>query len=145
MLKVVRKNFRLILAGTLGICIMASGNFVEASNDNYSFGEPIKPYHSNSYTSERWRQTTHTNNPWKVNLKESDEGKGTITTFWIANTMYNSIPLASKTYNVKQGSGNHYYNANKKGNEAYVTLGMENNNYSPNWYYVKGVWDEETW
>ncbi|MFC1286487.1 DUF2712 domain-containing protein [Bacillus paralicheniformis] len=144
MLKFARKNFRLILAGTLGICIMASGSFVKASNDNYRFAEVLKPYHENSWTPERFRQTTHTNNPWKVNLKESDEGKGTITTFWLAQVSGTPI-TASNTHNVKQGSGNHYYNANKKANETYVTLGMENNNYSPNWYYVKGVWDEETW
>ncbi|MEC3658856.1 DUF2712 domain-containing protein [Bacillus velezensis] len=145
MVNLFKKNFRLLIAGLLGLLLLTCNNFVKASNDNLSFALYVKPYHGNTYSSEEFRQTYHTDNPWKVNLQKSAEGAGTIMTFWLIQTRNSSLPKASDTHNVKQGSGNHYYHANSKGNHTNVALAVENNNYSSHYYSARGIWDEETW
>ncbi|MEC1624682.1 DUF2712 domain-containing protein [Bacillus mojavensis] len=146
MKKFLRKNFRFVLAGALGVTLLAGVNMAaKASNDNYGYAFMLQPKHYNNYTDWRYRQTKHDDNPWKVNLKTSDEGKGTIATFWIEGVFDGRWFMASKTHDVKQGSGNHYYNANSIARQTNVKLGAENNNYSTNSYYISGYWDEETW
>ncbi|MGY2644094.1 DUF2712 domain-containing protein [Bacillus inaquosorum] len=145
MKKFLKNNFRFLLAATLGISLLASSNFIKASNDNHKFHLFIPYGYKNAYTNETYRQTTHTDNPWKVNLQKSEEGKGTIMTFWLISTRYSKTPKASNTHNVKQGSGAHYYHANSKASDTYVALAAENNNYGSEYYAIDGVWDEETW
>lgn len=143
--KFLKSNFRFLLAAALGISLLASSNFIKASNDNYKFHLLVPYGYGNAYSNDAFRQTTHTDNPWKVNLQKSAEGKGTIMTFWLINTGDSKIPKASKIHNVKQGSGAHYYHANSQGSHTYVALAVENNNYSASSYGIDGVWDEETW
>lgn len=136
------------LAFFLATVWYASDNKTFASNDNHGYSFEIQPYHYNNYSAKRYRQTTHVENEWKVNLISSGEGKGTITTFWLGkyndDAFYN-YEQGSITRNIKQGSGNHYTEAYSKANKSYVALGAENNNYTTNTYWVSGNWDEEVW
>ncbi len=122
-----------------------SDNLAFATDDNIEFSFTVKARHANSYSESRYRQTSSADNPWKVNFAYSEEGKGTITTFWLSE--FNGdyyVQQVSDTYNVKQGTEKYYsawYNASKK----YVSLSAENNNYSESTYYITGYWDEETW
>lgn len=130
----------------LGMAMLAAMNVFPAfaSDDNHGYTYVIKGNHANTYSTSRYRQTTNTSNPWKVNMTYSGEGKGTVTTYWLA--LYNSAhTLVSGTNNVKQGSGAHYYTATSQANQKDVCLGAENNNNSTNTYTVSGYWDEETY
>ena len=66
---------------------------VKASDDNISYSFKLKAHYANSYSSARYRQTTNTNNKWKVNHAYSSEGRNTIATFWLAkdNSSYTRV------------------------------------------------------
>ncbi len=113
-----------------------------ASDDNVAFSFTVKGAYANTYSAKRYRQTTNTSNKWKVNLAYSEEGVGTYTTFWLASSSDHDV--VSGIHDVKQGSGDHYYNAYSTASESYVCLGAENNNYTTSTYVISGYWDEET-
>ncbi|MEK4381414.1 DUF2712 domain-containing protein [Aeribacillus sp. FSL K6-2848] len=140
MRNLAKKYFRLGMAAVVGIGIFTFSSFTFARNDNVSFHFTLKPKYKNSYSAERYRETSNPKNKWKVNLAYSSEGKGTIATFWLDK----SGTRVSNIYDVKQGSGAHYYTAYSTANKSYVRLGAENNNYSTNNYTIAGYWDEET-
>lgn len=118
-------------------------NFASASNDNYAFDTIVKPYWLENYNSgSRFRDTSHTNNPWKVNLKYSGEGEGTITEFWLENSKDVRV---TKKERVKQGVGAHYFKAFDSASRTKVWLMCQNNNFAGETYRVTGYWDEETW
>ena len=103
----------------------------------------IKANYANTYSDEEYRQTTNTQNKWKVNMTYSEEGKGTITTYWLA--AYNSNhDRVSATHDIKEGTGDYYYSAFSSASQRDVCLGAENNNNSSSTYTVSGYWDEET-
>lgn len=106
-----------------------------------AFNFKIGSYYSNGYSGENYRQTTNIHNPWKVNLAYSGEGQGAYTTFWLDRKGYGRV---SEAHDIKQGSGNHYYDAYSTANASWVRLGAENNNYNGDTYTVTGYWDEET-
>jgi hypothetical protein len=137
----VKKYFRVGMAAVMGVGILAASNFTYASDDNIGFSFTLKPNYENSYSASRYRQTSSSSNPWKVNLTYSSEGAGTYATFWLDK----SGTRVSDVHNVKQGSGAQYYTAFSTANQSYVRLGAENNNLSPNSYTISGYWDEETW
>ena len=56
-----------------------------AGDDNVAFSFTMKANLAKSYTGDRYRETTRTNNPWKVNMTGSTEGK--LITSWQA-TVY---------------------------------------------------------
>lgn len=141
-MKMKKKNFiKLTVALILSLSLIGTANFTHASNDNHGFSFTIKPKHANNYSGERYRQTKNTNNKWKVNLKKSGEGKGTITTFWLDRKGYGRV---SNIVHVKQGKGSYYREAFSSASKKYVRLGAENNNYSTKGYTARGIWDEET-
>ena len=115
---------------------------VHASNDNHEYSFYIGSYQGNGYSDARYRQTTNTNNKWKVNMTYSEEGAGTIATYWLA--LDSGKEQASDFHNVTQGSGAQYYSAQSKASQKNVVLGAENNNYTSSLYRVAGYWDEET-
>lgn len=121
----------------------------QATDDNVSYSFNIKAKCQNTYSTGRYRQTTNTSNPWKVDLAYSGEGAGTITTFWLAKYNSNhtvvSVGGVDGTHNVKQGTGAKYYLASKKASQTNVCLGAENNNNVDKTYEVSGYWDEETY
>lgn len=129
------------LAATMLIGMNASQAF--ASDDNIPYSFKIKANYANTYSDEEYRQTTNTQNKWKVDMTYSEEGEGTITTYWLA--AYNSNhDKVSDTHDVTQGTGTHYYSAYSSASQRDVCLGAENNNNSSNTYTVSGYWDEET-
>lgn len=136
-----KKRIRnLALASIIGVTGILTTAPAFASNDNHPYSFTIKSEYGNGYSPERYRQTTNVNNKWKVNLQSSGEGNGTISLFWLDK----NYSVVSDFYEVKQGSGAHYYPADHTASKSDVGLGAENNNYSTNSYTVSGVWDEET-
>lgn len=115
---------------------------VSASDDNHGYSFSVGAYYGNGYSSERYRQTTNTNNKWKVDMTYSSEGQGTKITYWLAKS--SDKATASDFHDVKQGSGAQYYKALKNASETHVVLAAENNNYDASSYSVSGYWDEET-
>lgn len=91
-------------------------------------------------------ETSSVNNPWKVRLDNSTEGKGTIASFWLGTYNKNKNAVQGSTImNVKQGAKTRYCGAYKVANKNTTYLAAENNNYNSKTYYVDGIWDEETW
>lgn len=143
----VKKYFKLGLAGVLGVLLLPTSNFAFAGDENYGYSFYIQPEYLNNYSSDiRYRQTTSSSNPWKVDLRSSGEGTGTYTTFWLhALNPLDEWQRGSTVRDVKQGSGATYTGAYSWASQTNTKLGAENNNYSTNGYYVSGYWDEETW
>lgn len=91
-------------------------------------------------------ETSSVNNPWKVRLDNSTEGKGAIASFWLGTYNKNKNAVQGSTImNVKQGAKTRYCGAYKVANKNTTYLAAENNNYNSKTYYVDGIWDEETW
>ncbi|OJG97479.1 hypothetical protein RV18_GL000760 [Enterococcus termitis] len=138
-----RKKVKLILI--LGLLLSVSGVFssipASASNDDWGFGFTIQANQANSRSSARYRETTKTNNQWKVNMQKSGEGGGTITRYWLEVPNGTNV---STSKNVKQGGGAYYTNAYSDASKKNVHLTAENNNYNRATYRVSGYWDEET-
>lgn len=114
-----------------------------AGNDDVPFSFTMKAKLAKSYTGDRYRETTRTNNPWKVNMTGSTEGKNTQAYYFLASNGILRIQY-SEQYLVKAGSGNHYYKAYSNGSKQNVSLGCRNNNDVNKKYTVSGYWDEET-
>jgi hypothetical protein len=139
--KALKKFSKAGIAAIMGVGILATANFTYASDDDHDFSFTLKPSYQNNYSGSRYRQTTSSSNPWKVDFTYSSEGAGTYATFWLDK----SGTLVSGTKTVKQGSGAKYYSAYGQASGSNVRLGAENNNNSPNSYSISGYWDEETW
>ena len=133
----------------LGITVLAfmmtffTMSSVFATNDNidYRFRIGINKNYSQE-TDGRFRQTLNPKNPWKVKLETSQEGKGTITTFWLADQLFGVV---SYYRDAKQGAGAYYTEAMPEASNKMVYLTGQNNNWSSVAYIVEGKWDEETW
>lgn len=140
----MKKNKKMIMLGLSLTAILGMNTLSAfASDDDIGYSFTIKANYGNTYSDSRYRQTSDSDNKWKVNMTYSSEGAGTITTYWLA--LFNgSHTVVSDTHNVKQGSGAHYYSATSGASQKDVCLGAENNNNSPNTYTVSGYWDEET-
>ena len=140
--KTIRKKLSMVLVAVMAL-FYGFANFASASNDNYVFDTIVKPYWLDNYNpGGRFRDTTHTNNPWKVNLRYSGEGRGTLTDFWLENR--NDTRVTNKE-TVKQGVGAHYFKAYASASQTKVWLMCENNNFNGETYRITGYWDEETW
>lgn len=141
MKKLIKRKVMIIFA--MAMIIAMNTMTVFASNDNYGYSYTVKAEHGNTYTQvSRYRQTTNTKNQWKVDMTYSGEGKGTVTTYWLA--LFDTHAIASGTHNVTQGSGAKYFDATSVASQRNVCLGFENNNYTTSTYVVSGYWDEET-
>ncbi|MFS0646899.1 DUF2712 domain-containing protein [Siminovitchia sp. 179-K 8D1 HS] len=141
-MKKAKKFIKLSLIAiiALGVSIPLSSL---ASNDDIGYKFTIYSYHKNGKEKiGRYRQTKSVDNPWKVRLDSSGEGKGTITRFWIENASARNVSMSR---DVKQGVGAYYTNPYAQANQTDVWLTGENNNYNGKSYTVSGVWDEETW
>lgn len=114
-----------------------------AGNDDVPFSFTMKAKLAKSYTGDRYRETTRTNNPWKVNMTASTEGKNTQAYYFLASNGILRIQYSDQ-YLVKDGSGNHYYKAYSNASKQNVSLGCRNNNDVNKKYTVSGYWDEET-
>lgn len=143
----MKKNFKKKLTA-FGLCAFALSSLVAtnafaSSDDDYDFNFRIQGSVDNAQDpTSRYRGTTDNSNAWKVNLLDSDEGPGTVTDFWIE---HKNGTNASSQHHVKQGNGSYYFPANDNGDNAYVYLTAENNNFATSTQYnVSGKWDPET-
>lgn len=138
-----KKIISICLCTAAASTLMVSNAFAEYQDNNVSFAFRIQGSVDNAQESkERFRHTKDNDNSWKVQLRSSGEGKGTITKFWLENEDGKS---ASSEYDIKQGDPARYKPANKKGAHIDVLLTAENNNFcSTKQYNVSGYWDEET-
>lgn len=134
---------------SIGICLSAAvalmvpSAFATYQNNNIGFSFRIQGSVDNAQEAKkRFRDTKENTNSWKVQMRTSGEGKGTITNFWLENEKGKS---ASSEYSIKQGDVARYKKANDKGDHTNVLLTAENNNFfSTKTYNVSGYWDEET-
>ncbi|GIN96133.1 hypothetical protein J6TS1_20030 [Siminovitchia terrae] len=141
-MKKVNKITKIFLIAIIALGVSIPLNTL-ASNDNIGYSFKIYAYQQNGKEKNgRYRQTKSVDNPWKVKLNSSGEGKGTITRFWIENSSAKNVSMSR---NVKQGAGAYYTNPYASANQRDVWLTGENNNYNGKSYTVSGIWDEETW
>lgn len=138
---------KILLVMTCGLFILPNFVNVHASDNSYKFNMNVKPYQGNVRTDLRYRQTSHTNNPWKVKMTDSWEdyyntNDGAITTFWLEKGNGTNV---SRAINTAENKGAVYTQAYSSANKEYVHLTAENNNYNGKTYQIKGIWDEETW
>src|SRR5699024_8258081 len=100
MKKQFKKITKLVLISAVALGIYFPLNTL-ASDDDIGFSFKIYSYQKNGKEANgRYRQTSYIDNPWKVKLNSSGEGKGTITRFWLENSSASNV---SAGVNVKQG------------------------------------------
>lgn len=111
-----------------------------ASDGNYGYEFSLKTGYVNSYSDGRYRQTSNTENPWKVNMKYHSRGEKEKATYWLARI--GDKGQASATHDIVAESGAHYYTAWAGASMVTVCLAAEN--FKDQTATVSGVWDEET-
>lgn len=114
-----------------------------AGNDNVAFSFTMKANSARNYTGDRYRETTRTNNPWKVNMTASTEGKHTQAYYFLSSNGIRRIQYSDQ-HLVKSETGDHRYKAYAEASKQGVSLGCKNNNNVNKSYTVAGYWDEET-
>lgn len=113
-----------------------------SENNNIYFQFWVKSFWGNGRVTEgRYRSTTDTNDAWKVQLKSSGEGEGTITNFWLENYDEENV---TRDISAVAGEDAKYDKVKSGATERNLYLTGENNNYNGNSYSVWGYWDEET-
>lgn len=132
------RNFFRICVVLIAVVAFAVPSF--ASNDNIGYSFNLSSGYLNSYSTGRYRQTTNTENRWKVNMTYHSRSKTGKATYWLARS--GDKERVSSTIDVICGSGPHYKNAWSGASQATVCLGCEN--YYDNTATVAGYWDEET-
>lgn len=121
-------------------CVLG-GITANASYTTKGYNGDIKTYHGNTRLGYEHRSTSDTSNPWRVSIKYSGEGKGTITTFWLENFYGTNVSAdIDAEYN---GIYQYYASPYSKVNESDVYLTAENNNYNNDTYQIRGYWSEE--
>lgn len=140
----MKRKFMYVLL--MSIFILSSAYTTALAGDNnisFKFRIPGGSGKPNGQETDcRYRQTKSYDNPWKVNLKESGEGAGTRTEFWLEKSSGKNVaPVVS----VKQGAGAYYREAFPSASQTNVYLTAQNNNENGKSYTVSGCWDEETW
>ena len=108
-----------------------------AGNDNVAFSFTMKANSARNYTGNRYRETTRTNNPWKVNMTGSTEGNNTQAYYFLASNGARRIQYSDQ-HLVKAGSGNHYYKAYAEASKQGVSLGCKINNNAYDFCCVQG-------
>ena len=143
------KTSKKIIAGILACLMLMAAMAISVSayggDNDFSFTMNTKGNQACSYSSDtRYRGTTSTKTPWKVNFRVSSEGKKTIMQYFLAGDELFSKAKLSDYKNVTEGSGNKYFHAYDDACKRNVKLGVRNNNNTPYEYSVSGYWDEET-
>lgn len=140
-MRLAKKLTKVALVAMLAFTCISAVN-VFAGDENYEYKFQIGSYWGTGRVEKgRPRTTTNPKNMWKVNLKSSGEGTGSLTDFWIEKQNGDQV---SDTVRAKQGAGSYYKAAYSSANQTTVYLAGENNNYNGITYYVSGFWDEET-
>ena len=139
------KHAKIILAFLMILCCVTAGFSMTAfaGNDDIPYSFTMKAHGKKSYTGDRYRETTRTNNPWKVNMTLNTEGKNTKAYYFLASNGIRRIQYSDQ-HLIEAGSGDHTYKAYAEASKQGVSLGCKNNNDVPKSYTVSGYWDEET-
>lgn len=140
-MKTRKRNFVAIITAVVMLVMMSIPVFATDNDIEYKFH--LQTGGANSYLSPseaRYRQTTNTSNPWKVNMTDIRGDSDGIATYWIARNA--DHVQVSDAHNVHSGTGPHYYNARSSANQTTVVLAADNNNNVA--ADVWGLWDEET-
>ncbi len=111
-----------------------------ASDDNWGYKFSLKTDNWNSYSDGRYRQTTNTANPWKVEMTYHSRGKTAYATYWLART--GDKEQVSSTRDVTCKTGPLKTAAWAGASMVTVSLGAEN--YANQTADVSGFWEEET-
>lgn len=141
-MKTGKRKYAMSAAFAAFLALSAVSPIAAAYEDNdvkYHFN--IGTYQSNSRSSGRYRETTNTENKWKVKMTYTNEGEGTYTTYWLEH--YNGDNV-SPAHTIRIADGTKYYSAWSSASKSTVYLTAENNNNNNITYTVKGYWDEET-
>lgn len=136
-----KNTLKFVICGILGISIFFPSTISLAGDEQYGYSFTIKANQANSRTEARYRETTNRKNSWKVNMTNSGEGIGTITTYWLEIPSGTNV---SRSINVVAKGGNYYTAAYDNASKTDVHLTAQNNNYNNESYGVSGFWDEET-
>ncbi len=123
-----------------GLTSLVATNAFAANYDNYDFSFRIQGSVDNAQDpTDHYRNTTDNSNAWKIILDSSGEGNGTVTDFQIE---LEDSTNASSQHHVKQGNGAYFFPANDYGDNNWVYLTGENNNFSSTKQYdVSGTWN----
>ncbi|MDD3184360.1 MAG: DUF2712 domain-containing protein [Anaerostipes sp.] len=136
---------RLSISILLLIMLMIpASSYVFAADNNFGFSFHIPGGTGSNGQEEkgRYRQTRHTDNPWKLDFNKSGEGAGTYSDFWLEKSSGKNV---STVRHAKCNGPVYYTNAYSSASETTVYLTAENNNKNGSAYTVSGYWDEETW
>lgn len=133
------KIFMSIFFSFLMILTFCTVNILAAESGSSSYSFRIQAYQANSQTTYSLYRNVAVEDytrPWYVNMTDSGEGEGTITTYWLE--LYSGHNV-SPDCDAKVGL--HYHPAAYgSANSQDVWLTAENNNYNSRLYNVKGYW-----
>ncbi len=146
--------FKKLAVSIMLLVVMVSSTAALSSyayfDNNISYNFRIVPGGKVSkFEYDEYRQTTNTNNSWKVEMTystESTSGAKTYTMFHLGVNNPNGInPMGSDSYYVQLDAGPYYRPAYTAASQKYVFLYGKDNMKSLDYYYtVTGYWDEET-
>lgn len=138
-MKILRKYSKLIPLLVL-FCVL-TGGVAYGSYTMTKYSGKILSYHKNTRFDHKYRSTKDTENPWRVTIDYSGEGKNTITTFWLEDFYGNNVSQDVKAeYNgILQYVSPAYSSAS--GIDVYLT--GENNNWNSESYYIEGRWSQQ--
>lgn len=137
----MKKLYKLLFSSilSLGLCFALIQIAFATNNSNFEFR--IQAYQNNSSTAYSLYRNVAVDNystPWMVNMTYSQEGTGTITSYWLELGDGTNV---SPTVQAKAGNGEYKRSAYGTANSKYVFLTAENNNNNSQMYTVKGYWN----
>lgn len=138
-MRLLRKYSKLIPL-LMVLCVM-TGGVAYGSYKMTKYSGKILSCHQNTRFDNKYRSTKDTENPWRVTIDYSGEGKNTITTFWLEDFYGNNVSQdVEAEYNgIYQYVSPAYSSAS--GIDVYLT--GENNNYNFDKYYIEGRWSQQ--
>lgn len=138
-MRVLRKYNKLI--PLLVVLCFLFGGVAYGSYNMTKFSGNIQSYWKNTRFDNSHRSTKDTENPWRVAIDYSGEGKGTITTFWLEDFYGHNVSQdVDAVYNgIYQYVCPAYSSAS--GIDVYLT--GENNNWNSDVYYIEGRWSPQ--
>ena len=138
-MKLLRKYSKLIPL-LLVLCVLLGG-VAYGSYTFTKFSGNIQILQRNTRFDHKHRSTKDTENPWRVTLDYSGEGKNTITTFWLEDFYGKNVSQdVEAEYN---GILQYLCPAYSSASGIDVYLAGENNNYNFDEYYVEGRWSPQ--
>lgn len=139
------KMFAMLTLCLLAIAVVSGGKAMAAADD-IEFGFSIQPRNVESWDTTggyRYRETSNTQNPWRIKMTITTDPLDTYTVYWLDNYQ-DSAQVSSKEL-IKHGDGYRYFTPYSSANGKNIKLAGADNNYSGSTYWTVGFWDEETW